>query len=84
MRLYCREDWRAELQSKWKLTASGVKTATTEIWTTPSGKAISIPELGGNEMYPDSLLNIVEDQLNALGENPVVAAGAQDHTKSAS
>jgi len=78
MRLFCREDWRAELQTKWKLKPSGVKTATTEIWLTQAGKPISIPELGGDEMYPDSLLNIIEDQLKAMGEHPFAAAQAQN------
>jgi hypothetical protein len=82
MRLYCREDWRAELESKWKLTPSGVKTATTEIWMTLGGKPISIPDLGDNAMYPDSLLNIVEYQLKALGEHPFPADAT--HGKSAS
>jgi hypothetical protein len=70
MRLYTREDWRAELKTRWKLTPTGQKTATTEIWLTASGKAISVPELGEGLEYPDSLLNLIEEQLRAHGEHP--------------
>jgi hypothetical protein len=70
MRLYCRADWREELSSKWKLRPTGTVTATTEIWLTPMGRPVSIPELGPDAMYPDSLLNLVEEQLRALGEHP--------------
>jgi hypothetical protein len=69
MRLFSREEWISELKTTWKLSPSGTKTATTEIWLTPLGKPISIPDLG-DVKYPDSLLNIVEQQLKALGESP--------------
>jgi hypothetical protein len=70
MRLFSREDWRTELQSRWNLTPTGHKTATTEIWLTPGGKAVSVPDLGDGPSYPDSLLNLIEDQLRAIGEHP--------------
>jgi hypothetical protein len=69
MRLYCREEWRNELQEKWRLTPTGVKTATTEIWVTGGGKPLSIPDLGEGP-YPDSLLNLVEYNLRLLNEHP--------------
>jgi hypothetical protein len=77
MRLYSRDEWRAELQSKWQLKPSGYQTATTEIWLTAGGKPISIPELGKDAHYPDSLLNMVEDQLRALHEHPFESRSAK-------
>jgi len=72
MRIYAREEFRAELQNKWRLTATGQTTATTEIWLTPKGRPISVPELEGGQ-YPNSLLNIIEEQLRALNEHPFQA-----------
>ncbi len=77
MRLFTRESWRSELQTKWKLTPTGQVTATTEIWLTPTGKPISIPELGEGLAYPDSLLNLIEEQMRALGEHPFDPKGSK-------
>jgi hypothetical protein len=77
MRLFSREEWREELQSRWKLTPTNATTATTEIWLTPKGRPVSVPLLEGEERIPDAILQLVEEQLTKLGEHPFAKPVAQ-------
>jgi len=75
MRLFSREEWRDELTKKWKLTPTGQTTATTEIWLTAKGRPISVPLLEGDDTIPDSVLNLILEQLEILDEHPFKKGG---------
>jgi len=71
MRLYTLEEFEDELKKKWKLTRTNVATTQTRMWKTPKGKHVSIPVLPAGERYPDLLIDILIQRLDALGENPL-------------
>lgn len=71
LRRYTRAEFEEELQSKWNLTPTDVRTATAMIWRTPNGQHLSVPCTPDDEgRIPGYYIDLVAQRLNELGENP--------------
>jgi hypothetical protein len=70
MRRYSRAEFESELSKKWQLEPTEHRTDTTIAWHTPKGSHVLVPAFQDAEQYPDHILNLIEDQLEKLGEHP--------------